>query len=144
MDMSLYRTRLRSCPLCATPMQKIPLPDAHQNTSVDLCHRCGGVFLAFFDGEPTAVSREIRGHLDRFPDAPHRAGGKPLECPDCQRMMEVYPYFDEGPEIARCTGCMAVFATATQARALSAFTLPPESESWLDRLLGRLRPRWID
>ena len=53
--------------------------------------------------------------------------------------MEVHPYLDEGPQIARCNRCMAVYATPEQVRALSNFTFIAEDESWFARLIALLR-----
>jgi len=110
-----------------------------QRGSIDLCDRCGGVFLEFFDGEPSELSREISLHLEKFETPPLRVGGDPFRCPDCERIMEVHPYLGEGPSIARCNRCMAVFATPEQVRALSDFHFIQDPPSWFERLVAILR-----
>ena len=106
--------------------------------SVDLCDHCGGVFLEFFDGEPSALAKEIRTHLELF-ETPLRVGGDPFACPDCRRTMDVHPYLDEGPSIARCNRCMALFATPEQIRALSNFGFMQDPPTWFERLVAMLR-----
>jgi Zn-finger nucleic acid-binding protein len=119
-------------------MRQVGLRKMGGHGSIDLCDRCGGVFLEFFDGEPGSLSREIRQHLSRF-ESPLKVGGDPFACPDCNRVMEVHPYLDEGPNIARCNRCMAVFATPEQVRALADFHFIQDAPSWFERLVALLR-----
>ncbi len=119
-------------------MRQVALRVMGGRGGIDLCDQCGGAFLEFFDGEPAALSREIRSHLERF-QSPLRVGGAPFACPDCRRSMDVHPYLDEGPNIARCNRCMAVFATPEQVRALSRFSFMQDPPSWYERLLALLR-----
>lgn len=122
-------------------MRQVALRSMRGRGGVDLCDRCGGVFLEFFDGEPSALSKEIKQHLQHT-ETQHRAPlghGDPLACPDCERTMDVHPYLDEGPHIARCNRCMAVFATPEQILALSAFQFIQDTPPWYTRLVDLLR-----
>jgi Zn-finger nucleic acid-binding protein len=121
-------------------MRQVSLRSQRGRGSIDLCDQCGGVFLEFFDGEPAGLSREITAHLTGF-DSPLRVGGAPPSCPDCDRHMDVYPYLGEGPNLARCNRCMAVFATPEQIRALSNFRIIEDAPSWAERALAAVR-RW--
>ena len=132
----MYRTRLRACPSCDEPMRKVPLKSMRfSDSTIDACDECGGVFLDFFDGEPFAVARDVVKQLEDFESA-FRVGGKLLTCPDCGRPMEVHPYVDIGPDLARCNQCMAVFATPAQIRALSRFTIHQDRPGFWSRLAG--------
>jgi len=135
----MYRTRLRVCPSCDGRMRKVPLKSMRGSEGgVDACDVCGGVFLEFFDGEPVAMAREVVKRLTDF-DSTFRVGGKPLLCPDCNRPMDVYPYVDIGPDLARCHQCMAVFASVAQIRALARFTMPQNRPTLWSRLAALLR-----
>ncbi len=109
--------------------------------AIDRCGSCRGLFLEFFDGEPSAISR---GLVDRG-DVPH-AGEAPLPaeqltCPDCATAMVRRIYLERGPSLARCESCMAVFLTPSEVDALSRLVLSPEERedpSWLERLLAWL------
>jgi len=115
-------------------MRQVALRAMNARGSVDVCDQCGGVFLEFFDGEPGALAREVTQHLRRRV-SPLRVGGDPYACPDCRRHMDVHPYLDVGPNLARCSGCMSMFATPEQVDALSSFHLiQDDAPSWLARL----------
>jgi hypothetical protein len=119
-------------------MRQVALRQMKGRGGVDLCDHCGGVFLEFFDGEPSSLSKEIKQHLQQF-ESPLKIGGDPIQCPDCDRIMEVHPYLDEGPNIARCNRCMALYATPEQIRALSSFHFIADDPSWFARLIALLR-----
>lgn len=113
-------------------------PSAH--AQVDRCAACGGLFLEFFDGEPSAISRDLRERSDagatRAREAPVR-----LACPDCEEPMVRRAYLGEGPELARCESCLAVFLAPHEVAQLARLELardPEPEESWLVRLLGWL------
>jgi Zn-finger nucleic acid-binding protein len=142
--MSAYRAQLRSCPGCSTPMDAVPLSgDAHDPTvkaEADACAKCGGIFLEFFDGEPTAISRAV---VQR--DALSRSGAAfegELRCPDCATPMVRKAYLGHGPELARCEQCLAVFLAPDEISMLASIALPPEppasEPTWLSRLLAWL------
>ena len=123
-------------------MDELPVraddPSAH--AQIDRCAACGGLFLEFFDGEPSALSRELREHGDTGA-RPARHPSHPLACPDCEAPMVRRAYLGEGPELARCESCLAVFLAPDQVAALARLELAREPEpepSWLARLLGWL------
>ena len=47
-------------------MRQVMLRQMKGGNGVDLCDHCGGVFLEFFDGEPSSLSKELRQHLQQF------------------------------------------------------------------------------
>jgi Zn-finger nucleic acid-binding protein len=141
--MSAYREQLRVCPECGTPMDAVPVNgdpnDASVQVEADVCGKCGGIFLEFFDGEPSAISRGMlkSGGLARS----GAASTGELVCPDCAAPMVRKAYLDQGPELARCEQCLAVFLAPDDVESLARLELAPEPSekpSWLDRLL-----RWI-
>ncbi len=143
MPESLYRGRLRACPSCKSPMQQVAMERAKGQGAVDLCDQCGGVFLEFFDGEPVDLSRGVVEHVKRFAVASGPGDQLDGVCPDCQKSMVVQRYLEQGPRIARCDGCMAIFATSEQVRALASFRFTQDGSSWFERLvaqLGRMSP----
>jgi hypothetical protein len=139
-SIALYRARLRACPACRSPMRQIALRSMRERGSVDLCDRCGGVYLEFFDGEPAELAREVTPYLlhEHTPRRPW-GDGQPIACPDCERVMEVQPYLDDGPHVARCHRCLAVFATPEQVLALARFHTIQDAPPWYARLLATLR-----
>lgn len=123
-------------------MDELPVlagdPSAH--AEVDRCAVCGGLFLEFFDGEPSAISRELRASSDLDTTRASAPRG-PLACPDCDEPMVRRAYLGEGPELARCETCLAVFLTPHEVARLARLELsrePEPEESWLVRLLGWL------
>jgi hypothetical protein len=124
-------------------MRKLAIPGDGDPEPVDLCDSCGGVLIDFFDGEPSALSRQITEHIERFEDSMLPASGA---CPDCTRPMTEHAYLGNGPVLARCDSCMALFATPTQIRALAEFfpgAAPPAhaaEPNWLTRLVRALLP----
>jgi hypothetical protein len=139
-----YRGRQRSCPACAGPMEELRVPTGEAEPSgyaeVDRCAGCGGLFLEFFDGEPSRLSRAVMARPRAQPRARPPAGV--LTCCDCERPMVRRPYLGQGPDLARCEACLAVFLSPAEAARLAQLTLRPEVEekepSWLVRLL-----RWL-
>ena len=117
--------------------------DPSGRADIDRCPSCGGVFLEFFDGEPSALARG----LDRRPDlAP--TGGRPQggdhRCPDCGEPMVIRAYLDQGPEVPRCETCLAVFLTPALRVEMARLRLArdpeaTEDEGWMHKLLG-----WLD
>ena len=117
-------------------MSTLALDDpAQPGTEIDRCDRCGGTFLDFFDGEPIGLAGSaLESAPQRRPQLPER----PVTCPDCERPMVDRPYLDEGPLLARCDTCMAVFVSAERLEALASTTMEPLEEAaapgWLERL----------
>jgi len=143
---SVYRGRRRACPACAHPMDEVPVTgsadDPSARAEIDRCGRCGGVFLEFFDGEPSALSRGLQERADLAPPGASPHAGE-LTCPDCGAAMVREPYLGQGPELPRCGSCLAVFLTPAQREDLATLALPPEEPtgepSWLERLVGWVR-----
>lgn len=135
--MTAYRRRTLPCPACGSPMDEVPLAlEGRERVAIDRCAHCGGAFLEFFDGEPIALARHIP---ERTSEAPVQVGTP--RCPECERPMVEHRYLGEGPELARCEGCMAVFVDALSLGELRRATLrdPRQEEvSWVQRLLGVL------
>ncbi len=136
--MALYRGHRRSCPACRSAMDEIPVPLASgEQAKIDHCPQCGGVFLEFFDGDPGELSR---GTLERLVDQDSDAADVAHEtatCPECGNFMPLLRYLEQGPTIFRCEGCMAIFASHPQLRALAAYVEPANPEeppSLLERL----------
>lgn len=128
-------------------MQEIPIEtdasDPSTRAEIDRCASCGGVFLEFFDGEPSALARGLEKRSDLPPTGGRGHGGDHL-CPDCGEPMVIRPYLDQGPAIPRCETCLAVFLTPALRHEMAQLRLarePEESEErgWMDRLMT-----WLD
>lgn len=101
---------------------------------VDVCDACGGVFLGYYDGEPSMVARALAKKLDDRLE-PTRTRTYQPTCPGCDRTMELLEYLqDDGPPLFRCPGCMAAFVTPAQRRAAARFTTWTRRRSVLRRL----------
>jgi Zn-finger nucleic acid-binding protein len=115
--------------------------DPSSSAEVDRCDRCGGYFIEFFDGEPSAISRAIDARKEEAPDA--RLDPSELVCPDCSSALILRAYLGQGPDIARCDDCMAVFVSRKDIEALARLELSPEERekeepSWMARLFDWL------
>lgn len=123
-------------------MEELPVaadPSGTEHAEIDRCERCGGLFLEFFDGEPSALSRAWEGGADpRAPLVPER----PITCPDCESPMVERAYLGHGPRLPRCETCLAVFLTPASRQELARMSLPREREpepGWLERALAWAR-----
>jgi Zn-finger nucleic acid-binding protein len=123
-------------------MEAVPLngpKDASMQAEADVCPKCGGVFLEFFDGEPSAVSRRMLG---RRKHAPGPVVGVGSACPDCSTPMTRKAYLGQGPELARCDECLAVFIAESELPSLANLELAPEpaahEPTWIAKLLAWL------
>jgi len=115
-------------------MQKIHVRTARSDEAqVDLCPRCGCVFMEFFDGEPSELSRRLEKHL-RSARWTTSLPSKTIECPACEVPMIARNYLDGGPLIVRCEHCMAVFATPSQVEDLAMY----------QSVGGRQKPPWLE
>ncbi len=107
---------------------------------VGVCDSCGAALIEFFDGEPTALARELSEHAMKF--ATSAAFSSPA-CPDCEVPMLTTTYLEpDGPSISRCTQCFCIFVTASQVVALGNFEQLEalrDSPDWFDRLVAALR-----
>lgn len=119
------------------PVQTDPA-DRSAHAEIDRCGGCGGMFLEFFDGEPSAISRGLAERTELTPSA-RPASGDAISCPDCEAPMIRRAYLERGPELLRCDTCLAVFLRPWEVARLAALELEPRAEpSWLERLL-----RWL-
>ena len=142
-----YRRQARGCPGCRSMMLELPIPiEGDEPVAVDVCERCGGVFLEFFDGEPGALSRGVlERHISSSVENPTETA--PLAtpaCPDCDQPMHAERYMKIGPEVARCPGCQSVFATRLQLGALATFSLPSAPEQGPQSLIDRLKSYFFE
>ena len=116
--------------------------DDHESAEVDLCSRCGGVFLDFFDGEPGDLARGVLAHFRPGEDL-MEIDPADLTCPDCGTAMIPHRYMEQGPGIGRCDACMAAFATPAQLQQLADLIFSEEPDgprSLMQRLRDRLFP----
>lgn len=131
----VYRASTRRCAACGEPMDEVTVTLADgDEAAVDLCSRCGCVFVEFFDGEPVAVARRLSAHLSRQQWATDLPEGV-LECPDCHRELVPRRYLEDGPLLLRCESCLAAFATPAQLARLAGHHSYETEGSWLSKLL---------
>jgi hypothetical protein len=124
----VYRGRKRGCPACRGPMEEIPLATAkNEGVTVEICRPCGGAFLEYDDGEPGAIARALAKSEAGPKATPRLLGGAPV-CPDCDLPLVLRHYLDRGPELFRCGGCLAAFATRMQLDELAAWRPTEEPE----------------
>jgi hypothetical protein len=119
-------------------MREILCEPPGESAWVDVCDSCGGVFIEFFDGESSAIARDL------VKSAPLRAGtsvdseAKPI-CPECAIPMHTGSYLGDGPEIERCGGCASLFMTRDGLEAMADYRAKHiERSSWLERVLAAL------
>ncbi len=108
-----------------------------ETVTVDECPQCRGVFIDYFDGEPTAIAVELRETLE-----PVNTQLDTVSCTDCNVTMRLQAYLDSGPDLYRCSACMAAFLTPQQIEALAGFTLSEPEEpkrGWVSILKA-----WLD
>ncbi|MBO6933663.1 MAG: zf-TFIIB domain-containing protein [Deltaproteobacteria bacterium] len=89
-------------------MEAIPIAGDEPRT-VDRCPNCSGVFVDYFDGDPSAIARRMAdaGALEQ--------ATRPLDrdpvCPDCDQALVLLPYLDDTKPLWRCEGCAGAFLT---------------------------------
>jgi hypothetical protein len=125
-------------------MDEVPVEaGSDSRAEIDRCTACGGMFLEFFDGEPGAIARglESRGDVVRAGTRPSEGDG--LMCPDCEQPMVLRAYLDQGPELPRCEGCLALFLTPETREQMARLELAPAEEhrepGWLEQLIDWVR-----
>jgi Zn-finger nucleic acid-binding protein len=101
----------------------VPVSGESQTAEIDLCTRCGGVFLEFFDGEPSMLAHGMLALAVDTAPAPRAGDVLRATCPDCGVEMRELRYMEQklGPVVFRCDACMAVFANHDQIRRLASF-----------------------
>lgn len=132
--MTAYRSTALQCPTCHEAMEEHPIREPA--AVVDLCARCGGVWIDWEDGDFTELAREVPPAKVR--EIP-RAG--PGSCPRCNKAL-VAEEFQGSAAILRCSDCAGAFlpyasigkiAESTPAEAREAqkegATAPEEAES---------------
>lgn len=99
--MTAYRAAAPQCPTCGDPMtlHDVKSPVA----AIDLCGRCGGVWIDWEDGDFTELAREV-------PPSPVRelARSGPGKCPRCNRGLVAEEFLDAA-EVLRCGECGGAF-----------------------------------
>lgn len=118
-------------------MEQERLVVAGTTRSIDRCRECHGVFLEFFDGEPSALARALAREADTEVGEILAISEAPLHCPDCQHEMVMRRYLDHGPLITRCETCLATFLNTQQCDQIARLNLPPvesEEPTFFDRV----------
>lgn len=132
-----YREAALSCPACAEPLDATDVGGA----TIDVCAKCGGVWVDWFDGELIAIVRSAP-RPEGAGLAPEASGG----CPRCRAPLAAERFFDSQAEVLRCAECAGAFVSQDAARAIA--HLDPEQkrprpadDAW-SRLAATLQ-RWF-
>lgn len=113
-----YREAALQCPACSTALDTRVLHDAE----VDVCPRCKGIWVDWFDGElhevalqasPMSIPSTVIAEL------------KTANCPHCKRSIDLQPYGPGGPALWRCGECAGAFVPRASFEALTEM-MPPE------------------
>lgn len=138
--MTAYRTSAPACPACHLALEPHSLDGG--NVVVDLCRRCGGVWIDWEDGDLTTLAREV-------PPAEGRAiaTNGPGACPRCHRALEVEVFLDTA-EVLRCGDCGGAFLPYASIGKIAASTPadarePSDEQGAWARALGALRG-WLN
>lgn len=115
-----------------------------EDKGIDLCPECSGVFLDFFDGDPSILARTLRSHLNDDSLAPgFRHFSDKIACPDCEATLNSSLYGGNGPSLFRCPTCAGVFLTKRQFRELAAYEETAYSDEheddWFSKLVAAIR-----
>lgn len=124
------------CPACHEAMEERSL--ATSEASVDTCHRCGGVWFDWEDGDMTVLAREVPPAGAR--EMP-RSG--PGACPRCNRAL-VVEVFQGAAEVLRCGDCGGAFVPYPSIGKIAASTPAdereaPETKGFWARIVAALR-----
>ena len=134
--MTAYRESAPPCPACHEALE--PHTTGGTGAVVDLCKRCGGVWIDWEDGDLTTLTREV-------PPAQARAlpTSGPGQCPRCHRALAVEVFLGTA-EVLRCGGCAGAFLPYPSIGKIAASTPadardePGEAGTW-GRALRALR-----
>jgi Zn-finger nucleic acid-binding protein len=134
--MTAYRASAPLCPSCHQALEAHVI-DA-PNAVVDLCKRCGGVWIDWEDGDLTELAREV-------PPAPTRVIPRSGTgaCPRCNRRLAVELFLGTA-EVLRCGECAGAFLPYASIGKIAASTpaeardTPDDPGAWA-RLIGALR-----
>ncbi|UQA56672.1 zf-TFIIB domain-containing protein [Polyangium aurulentum] len=128
-----YRAAALPCPLCAGMLEE----RATQASAVDVCTDCAGVWIDWFDGEISAVARNVTPERTRTPPAP-APSARARSCPRCNRGLDAEPFRDQGPQILRCPDCAGVFIPPGALAEVVAMGPPEDRPSAEPSVLSRL------
>ncbi len=114
-----YRETTLLCPACATALD----PRLLQDAEVDVCGRCKGVWIDWFDGELQDVAIQaaplsMPGSVIPVPTS--------ASCPHCRRPMALQPYGVGGPALWRCGECAGAFVPRASFEALTLLLEDPQ------------------
>ena len=122
--MTAYRGSAPACPTCHEALTPFQIDEL--SALVDLCGRCGGVWIDWEDGDFTELAREV-------PPAPVREMPRsgPASCPRCHRPL-VVEVFQDTAEVLRCGECSGAFLPYASIGKIAAGT-PAEVRNAEDR-----------
>ena len=135
-----YRDTVLACPACREPLEPREVHDA----VIDVCARCGGIWVDWFDGDLVAMVRGAPPVPGATPPDPEV--GTAASCPRCRRPLDRERYLESRAEILRCGDCAGAFVP--QASVSTLVTLAPQAtgpqaaQDPLTRLAVVLR-RWL-
>lgn len=98
-----------NCPACQNSLEK----ETHENTELDVCHKCGGVFFDNFEldkfdnlDEPSGSLLEISSEANFVTD-----DSLPRNCPKCIKIVMQKHFFGPKREVTidECAGCGSVW-----------------------------------
>jgi hypothetical protein len=136
-----YREGALRCPACVGLLE----PRDADGTIVDVCPACAGLWIDWFDGDPSTLAREI-APLDPAPAPVDAASG--AACPRCNHGLVEERYAGSGPRVLRCGDCAGAFVPRASYDELAALAPPVDrgadspEPSTLTRLVAALR-RWL-
>ncbi len=138
-----YREGSLRCPACVGLLEP---RDAGSGALVDVCPGCAGVWIDWFDGDPSTLAREL-APLGPARDPSEGESGAP--CPRCTQRLLEEPYAGNGPRVLRCVDCAGAFVPrssyddlAELAPPVAEDEAPPTEPNGLGRLVAAIR-RWI-
>ncbi len=109
---------------------------AGEDDGIDRCRLCHGVFLDFFDGDPSELARLLAKDIQEGDEVPSASSSLGLNCPDCNIAFVASPYCGEGPLVPRCPTCVGVFLSKEQLWALAQYKeTAAEEKDWLAKVV---------
>jgi Zn-finger nucleic acid-binding protein len=131
-----YRVSTPLCPVCREALEQQTIGAA--SAIVDLCAKCGGVWIDWEDGDLTALAREVPATAGR--ELP-RSG--PGACPRCNRPLGIELFLGVA-EVLRCGDCAGAFLPYPSIGKVAASTPADErdergEDGFWKRVSGRLR-----
>lgn len=129
-----YREQLLRCPGCSTGLDEVPVDGA----MIDVCPRCGAIWVDWFDGELSAISRGAPR------PAPSGGGQGELACPRCRTALTDERYPGSTADLLRCGDCGGAFVPHAAIQALAEAQPREETPAptGLARLVAVIR-RWL-